>query len=101
MGARGRRAGGVRAAVRRSWLAGLLAVALVGCASSAPPPPAEANPWIGKSRRAVVGQLGEPTQMIPLVENGGKMMIYAQPDRPHYVFEFGPDDKVYRATELK
>jgi hypothetical protein len=90
----------VRRAVLGS-LAALLAIGLAGCSASARPALGESNPWIGKTRRELIQQLGPPTQVIPLDQIGGKMMIYTEPDRPHYIFEIGPNDKVYRATETK
>jgi hypothetical protein len=46
-----------------------------------------AERWIGKSEGELRAALGEPTDAIPFTDTGGKMPIYAAPNRPHYVFE--------------
>ncbi len=56
--------------------------------------------WIGMTTHQVRKKLGEPTSSQMLQETGGLLMVYAKPGKPHYVFEFGPNGKVDKATVL-
>jgi hypothetical protein len=75
----------------------LLIASAIGC-STRGPIAGSSTEWIGKSMNDVTRTLGRPSQVIPLIETGGKLLIYTRPNEPHYVFELGVDNRVSRVS---
>lgn len=91
----------------RLFAAMTIVMVLAGCASQTPPPAAQtdqqntfASQWIGKRRREVIAQFGQPTTSTPLIETGGELLTYAKQGQPRYVFETGPQATVIKAVEM-
>jgi hypothetical protein len=82
-----------------------IAMVVGGCAPQTPPQTEQqqsafASQWIGKRRREVVAQFGQPTTSTPLLETGGELLTYAKQGQPRYVFETGPEATVVKAIEM-
>jgi len=62
-----------------------LVVTLAGCAQQEQE--RFAPKWIGKYPGELIAALGQPTSTTNLLETGGEIWVYANPNQPHYVFE--------------
>jgi hypothetical protein len=60
-----------------------------------------AKRFIGKGPGDLFKELGPPSQTIPFPPTGGKMFIYAEPGKPHYVFETNGLNRIDRAATVQ
>lgn len=60
-----------------------------------------AKRFIGKGPGDLFKELGPPSQVIPFPNTGGKMFIYAEPGKPHYVFETNGLNRIDRAATVQ
>jgi hypothetical protein len=64
-------------------------------------PGADTRAWIGRHMDEVIRGLGAPSQAYPLRETGGKILMFDPATGPHYVLEFGPDQRVVSAARVR
>jgi hypothetical protein len=60
-----------------------------------------AKRFIGMGPGDLFKELGPPSQVIPFPPTGGKMFIYAEPGKPHYVFETNGLNRIDRAATVQ
>jgi hypothetical protein len=94
-----------RVFARHAWsfaaAAACLVVAMTTPAVRAAGDEQTATHWKGQYISEATKQLGEPTQMTPLMESGKTLYIFANPNEPHWVFETEPNGKIVKATKVK
>jgi hypothetical protein len=99
-----------RTALLTLSVAVLAAVGIASCATSRATPPRQTGlvqpgddtgAWKGRYMAEVIRRLGKPSQGYPLRETGGKILMFDSPIGPHYVLEFGPDQRVVSAVRVK
>ncbi|HLH78446.1 MAG TPA: hypothetical protein VKV28_16725 [Candidatus Binataceae bacterium] len=100
---RGRR--GAKASIFRGLRAAILIAGVLGCLvtplAAASAKQQNAKFWMGKNIGQAVKALGQPTQMVPIIETGGAMYIYAKKNERHMVFETGPDGVISKAVNVQ
>jgi hypothetical protein len=94
-----------RVFARHTWIfaaaAAWLVIAVTASAVRAAGDEQTAKYWKGKYISEATKQLGEPTQMTPLMESGKALYIFANPNEPHWVFETEPNGKIVKATKVE
>jgi hypothetical protein len=96
---------GAKAALLRALRAAVLIAGVLGCLTTpllaASAKQQNAKYWLGKNIGQAVKVLGQPTQMVPIIETGGAMYIYAKKSEQHMVFETSPDGVIHRAVNVR
>lgn len=100
---RGRR--GAKASILSALRAAILIASVLGCLASplaaASAKQQNAKYWMGKNIGQAVKVLGQPTQMVPIIETGGVMYIYAKKSERHMVLETSPDGVIVKAVNVE
>ena len=91
--------------ILRALRTAVLIASVLGCLAAplaaAGPRHENARYWLGKNIGQAVKVLGQPTQMVPIVETGGAMYIYAKKNERHMVFETHPDGVIVKAVNVE